>query len=546
MELKIGKTAEALFLIIVFTTFLWISLGNLWDHKLNNSLPVGALASDNFLHLHFTEYLLQSRNMKYASIVAGSGYKDIIWHYAVILTPLAAVFSELTGLESFNSTIFLTFFFSIFGAAIMYFIIKNLNKTVAILSIPLSIFLFSRNFYFIFLWGQYQMIVSSFFVFLAVWCLARLNLKNMYILLAIAISASFHTHQAEAIVLVIFIFFYTLIKLISLRKIYPELIELIKAGILTLVISLYNILLFRTIYIKSGPLIDFSNPHTGYLRTVYLASFGWILIILTIGIIFSLFYLKKKFKPILAYGLFMILWGNLNLIGGTLGSRTIQQRYMWPISLSILFGMGLYLLIKVTKLKLPKILIYSISLIILFTLTSYYYQKMGPGSLVNQDQWNSITWIRDNVPEDSTVLFFYGDPYTQEAILYNTLKHTYVVTRPSYLEKFQQGVFNRTYLIYNKGEYCHKYPYKTGILSFDYRFKNMTLTIDRDICRFDYIHTDTISQNPQITQYNRLVVNKLFENGFTRVYENGYTIILKNNNVNGDCMPETIKILEIQ
>lgn len=544
MKINIDKTFEAIFLVIVFSTLLWIGLGNLWDHKISHPMPLGTLASDNYLHLHYSEYLLQTKNMRYTSAAASSGFSDVIWHYAVILSPLGAILAKFSGLASYDAVILIVYLFSILGATVIYFTIKEFNRKIAILSIPLSIFLFSGNFYFIFLWGQYQMLVSSFFVFLSVWSISKLHLKGMYILLGVFISASFHAHQSETLVLIVFIIVYAIIKLIIERGIFPEFIELIKATIVFVIISFYNILLFKYAYLDqfaNQPLLDFSNPSIEYLRTVNLSSFGFVSILLVVGTIASFFYIKKVNMAVL-YGLFMLVWGYLNYLGGTIGNKSIPQRFVWPITLSVFLGIILYFLFKLLRLNLKQAYFFGISLIIMFLFSMFYYKDMGSGSLINQYQWDSLMWLKYNSEANSNVLFFYGDQYNQQGILYNSLKHSYLVKQNDYISGLKDNILKRIYLVTDVGEYNWRYPYMRGFLSFSSHSSEINISRSEDMCGFDYIHLDIQSYYPEFKAYNNKAAIALIKSGFTKSFDNGFSIVLKNPKEDKDCMPAYINL----
>ena len=533
---------ETLFLMFVVGLLLWISLGNLWGHTLNHSMPIGTLASDNFLHLHYPEYLLESKTMQYTSVAASSGFNDVIWHYGVILSPLAAIFSKMSGLKTYDSLMFIVYFFAIIASLVMYFCIKKFSMKIAILSLPLTVFLFSRNFYFIFLWGQYQMLIANLFAFLAIWALININKKKIFILLAIFISVSFIAHASEAMVIVAFILFFYLIKLIFKKINFSELKEIGKAGILSVILLSYYLLIFKNSYLpgfEGKSLIDLNESYTEYLRTVYLSSFGLITIIIIVGIILIL--LIKKIEVVTLYPIFMILFGYANFLGGTLGTKSIPQRFMWPISLSLLFGFVLYFMIMCIPIKIKKTYIMIISIAITLLFVQIYYVKMGPSSLINQEQWDSIMWIKENTPHNSKILFLYGDVYTQHGILYNTLRDNYIAK--DYIDSLKNNSIKRNYLIYNVGEYVWKYPYKKGIISFGRHTEEINLTIVRDICNFDYLHLDIESRISVISQYNKIVLEELMDVGFIKIFGNRYSVVLKNTKLNQDCMPEVIELI---
>ena len=59
-----------------------------------------------------------------------------------------------------------------------------------------------------------------------------------------------------------------------------------------------------------------------------------------------------------------------------------------------------------------------------------------------------------------------------------------------------------------------------------------------DVCLFDYHVFDKITIQPVLAQYNLIIANEMLKNNAQIVFENDEVAVLKNNNVNGDCIEQ--------
>ncbi|MBW2981195.1 hypothetical protein KY360_07300 [Candidatus Woesearchaeota archaeon] len=525
---------------------LWVGLANLWDHKLNHEYPTGLFASDNFWHTAQTEYLKLTGNYRYYSIRAGGGFEDVIGHYPPLLYHISAVFSYVSGLEGYDSTLFMIFLLSCISCLLMYLIIKeSIGMGVALLSAPLFIFLFSRNFYFIYLWGQYAMLAASCFVIFIWWCVSRFKLKGSFVLLAIAVTASFFSHPSEMMVALLLISTFLIFKLFAKKMKLSEIKDYSKGALIMIIVSSYYLSIFFNTLFKfstGGKLIDLSNAPMDYLRTVYLTSFGIPSILILSGLVMSLF-LLKKLNFILFASSFMLIWGHLNYLGGTFGSRSLSQRFFWPVYLAVLFGFAVYNILRLLRIKKQFIIWISI---ILFGVFFFAYPSVGRYSegLMDRYHWDAIKWMNENVPDDSSVLFLYGHIYNQDGILWGLFRKTYILKanygNPDYLEAFKDNSIKREYDILFVSESTWGLPYKKSFFKYGYHSLEQNSSYfsgKMDICSFNYHVFDKVGGDPSALQYNNVIKQRLLEVGsFEQVYDNEVLTILQNVQLDSDCL----------
>jgi hypothetical protein len=257
--------------------------------------------------------------------------------------------------------------------------------------------------------------------------------------------------------------------------------------------------------------------------------------------------LKDKSIPIIA-GFYMLAIGYTNYIG--FGVRAFQPRLLWPIYFSFFFGLGLYTLVKFVPSKLRPISVFGLSLFFILILSNMLaipyvlkYNKVSSQGLMDKQHWEVFQWLSQNTPEDSKLYFFYGDAYSQDAILRNSKRLHAQVDPKDFIASLQ----NRTIKKYYKTEFSADHgagaPYFKSFLNIGLKlWENPDSQIwsepSKDVCIFDYHIFDKVSREPVLAQYNLLIANTMLGKNAQIVFENDAVVILKNNNVDGDCIEE--------
>jgi len=540
---------ESIFLLIVFSVMLWAGCAIFFNHELSHNFPFGYLASDTYQHQVRVESIKLMGNYRYEAPYIVAGYEDNVGFYQPLLYHIGAIFSYVSGLETYDSTYLLIFILTSFASLIMYLIIRQFNKHVAILSLPLSLLVFSQAPYIGFTWGHWPAVSAQFFLIAFFWALSKINLKNSFILFTIFLSATILTHTSEAVFAAMFLFIYFIYKFI--KKDYKTLFKQALIGsILSFIICFYYLVIFKFTWARMQPysfyaMKAWASPMFG------IPSFKYLLIFLSIGFIISLFYFRKKKSTAFLVGLVMLLIGYSNYYG--FGHRSFQARFFWPIYLSIFLGAGIYYLIKLIIKKLQTIHSIAIASIFLIILNISAMSSIVPVTarftaqgLMSQQHWDMFRWFQDNVNNEK-ILFFYGDFYGQKAILRNTHIPPYRVGTNYFTSILQNKTIKREYMISRLGDHhgVH-YAYRKSFFEYGYHAeeeesKDPTYYYSkmRDICTFDYYIFDKVSQQPVFAQYNMLIASELIKKEWIQpVYGNDYVIVLKNNNPGEDCINE--------
>ena len=197
----------------------------------------------------------------------------------------------------------------------------------------------------------------------------------------------------------------------------------------------------------------------------------------------------------------MLISGFLNYIG--FGLRAFQIRFFWPIYLSLFFGLGIYMLLKFVIKKWN--IIYSIVIAAIFIVLFLgiieipgipnYENINSQGGIMDIYHWSALQWLSKNTEADSNIYFFYGDTYSQDALLRNSKRLHYQVDPQDFVNAIKERKIKRNYLSELPGDTGGSISVRTGIFS----FKDVTEGVaaeyfygNQDICKFDYFVLDII------------------------------------------------------
>ncbi|MBI3035447.1 hypothetical protein HYY71_03920 [Candidatus Woesearchaeota archaeon] len=537
---------EKPYLAVVFATLLFLGISNLWDHRLQHEFPYGYLASDTFQQQTRVEGIKDAGNYRLEPFYIVKGFQDVVGYYPPVIHHLGIILHFSSEIPLYDTIYFMVFFNAILAAFVMYMLIRRYSKQIALLSLPLSILLFSNKPYIGFLWGHWASITGQLFLICIFWAMSRIDIGKIEFVLGIFIGALALSHTSELLYGVVFIFIYTLFLLFFKRFELKYLKKIVIAGIISAILSFYSLYIFRNSFMVINPYqFEVSNDWGG-TPLLYLSDFGLLLIFLAIGVIASLLMLKKFYVPFMA-GLFMLGIGYTNYIG--FGIRAFQPRLLWPIYFSFFFGIGLFMLIKLVPAKLKPISVFIIGILSLLILAGFMpvsnvptYNKISTSGLMDIWHWKAFQWLDQNTPKDAKLFFFYGDVYDQDAILRNSKRMHGQIVPEEYIELLKNRTIRRDISTEFPADHGAGMPYKKSFLNIKLHTRENSNSLffqsHADICLFDYFIFDKASRQPVLAQYNLLIANGMLAKGAQNVFENEVVVILKNNKIGGDCIEE--------
>lgn len=537
---------EAVYLVIIFGILLFVSYGQVSGHQLRHETPVGYFAADAIQDEGWAQGIKESGSYKYFPAYASAGFNDTIAWYAPTLMQSSIMFSYLSGLETHDSLIFMAYFLTAISCIVMYIIIRGYSKNIALLSLPLFFILFSEKFYSMLALGQWAYAAVNMFMLAAFWVFTKIDIKKSYLLLAVFLAGIIFTHPFELVYIAAFAVLFLVIKLAA-KQFKPDVLKkIIIAVIIALVISAYFILLLKLSVFSSfagteGGFINLKAPivtgHYGY-PDIYIKYIGLPLIIIVIGMLFSLPKIKKM-GTLVFIGFFMLLVGYTNYLGGGLGDRAFQNRFFWPVYLSVFFGIGIYTIARFVVKKWKNIYGIGISIILVIILINCYHKDMAAGSMISLQEMQAFKWIEHNTPEDSRIYFFYGDAYSQTSNLWLTRRLCVLVDTNDFVGALKENTVKREYITRHVEGFLY---HRTGLFESGDYYAEKGAEFFRgpmNICNFSYYVFNKKSQQPALAQYNVYIMQKMLANDWIKeVYSNGLVSVLKNEKPGDDCIGE--------
>jgi hypothetical protein len=531
--------------LLVWITFGLILFGGaqiLLDNQIAHSTPHGLYAMDATTHTVFAEAFYQEGNAKFYPSYSVMGYEDVVAANPPVVYSLAASFAYLSGLSIYDSLVFLELLMFVLIPIVMYLFIRKFNETVAILSLPLSILLIKNPFFSALSWGEYPFILGILLMVTGIWAIPNINLKYFAVPFALLLSALFMAHASEFMVLVAFIFVFYVVQIYFRKQIKKTTISLSLTAMLIISICFHYYVIFKNTFVKLQLSTSFEPIYNaGYLVPEFIKDFPIIVwLILLVGVILSILYcythLKNKNKRWIypALALFLLVITYTNLIGQ---KRALQIRLLWPALLMFFFGLVLYFIFTKTKQHKNWWLSFAVVLVLLVGFFGLYHSPFAGPGLIDPYTWEGFQWMKENTPQESTIIFFYGDTYNQHTMLNLANRQTFLIDPNSLIEninnqkisysyKISPEVFLDTWLAYKKSFFEFGYYYTEG----DSKYQPFV----GEVCDFDYLVFNKFSRNQPLADYNVAVANTLLQNGKSRKsFENALIIIIEING--GDC-----------
>jgi hypothetical protein len=191
-------------LAIFFSFFLFIAPGVLFDHKIKHDFPYAYMSSDAFQHQVRAESIKDAGNFRYEASYISHGFEKVIGRYPPLLYHLAVILSYSAGIETFDAIYLMVFLAVLLSVLVFYLIVKNFNKNVAIISLPLAIMLVTPPLFIAnqgnlepsslgintgFAFGHWPALTAQFFLIVFAWCIMNIQIDRFYALAGIIFSS---------------------------------------------------------------------------------------------------------------------------------------------------------------------------------------------------------------------------------------------------------------------------------------------------------------------------------------------------------------------
>lgn len=560
IKLELSPILEKSFLAAFLIALLFIGPGNAFDHKIRHDFPYAYLSSDAFQHQVRAEAIKEIGNFKYEADYIAKGIEKVTGNYPPWIYHPAVMLSYLSNLEAYDTIYLMTFLLVIAAVFVMYILIRNFSRNVALLALPLALVVISPPLYIEqagslarvslgistgFAYGHWPSMLAQFFIIALAWSLMNIKLEKSYALMGIFGSAIVMTHTSEAVFALFFAVLFVAVRLIGRDIGKMEIKSLIFAGLIALVLSAYYIIIFLNTW-APGEAYHFNvMPAWQDNPGLYIQGFGILLLLIAAGMVFPLFKAKNMHVSFVL-GFAMLLSGFMNYIG--FETRAFQIRFFWPVYLSVFFGFGVYMLVRLLVKNIN--IVYSIAIGIAFAILLLgiikvpfipSYEKQASQGLMDTYHWAAFSWLSKSTEKDAKLYFLYGDIYTQDAVLRSSKRVHFLVDPEDFARALSERKIKKTFITELPGDSGGGLIEWKSLLNFrnigaenppEYYFG------PRNICSFDYIIIDKASRIQNLAKYNLLIGSELLKKGAAMAYENEIVGILKNSNVGADCIEE--------
>lgn len=561
-KIKIEYVSLIIFLIVMLKFMSFFNAG-----LLEHDAPYNYNAGDMFTCSTYAEMAKLESDTSHLPFYLSQGTPGVITTFTMISSFIAAQLSLFTGIETHEFIMHSTLLFIVLSTLMIFYFLSKIDLRLAILSLPLSLLVFKWPFQYTITWGMCLSPATMLFAVVGLFCIIHLHKKYMFIFLGIMNGAGFLAHARETLMFNTGVALYFLVRFLK-EKIPQKIIKnpkgiivLLKENVtlvalrnyifsipvMLLMMFHYLPLLFLFLYSKSAAygygtssnLIAYMPPWLPH--HVYFTQFGFFEYLIFIGVVIGLYFLI--FKRIRTMDI-AITFGIMFLFNGffsVLGNKTTQIRHLFPILLMPLAGLTLFVIYLLLKkiIKIKSVFIFSILFLIVLIPTAIYHAPTPLSGYAFADPytWEAFKWVRNNVGDDEKILILYGDRHNQETMFYMMLKNQFRTYNDYYIKKVSEGILTSTMetrgfilaepIFKEKGKYIFKE-------------RDMVKMIE-SLCNYEYLYTDKASRIPKIQEYTLKLLDKLTkESNFVPVFQNNLVIILKNNNIGGDCFEDEV------
>lgn len=558
---KISRHLEAVVLVVFIYSFLLVGLANPYLNQIKHSRPYAHLASDAFLHMSLADYMGNVGAIKFTPPYEVGGHPLVYDEHPPALSEAVAVFSMVSGLEAYDSIYFLVVIMMLLAALVFYILARRVKKEIAYLALPVSFLIFSKSFNVMFFWGFWLFAMGVFFMVASFWAMISLDLKKSYLLIGIFLAATTLSHTPETAFAFVFMGILFIRDIIKNRKINWDFIKKgAIAAVILLLLSIYHLNIFsRTILISEGYRNEFDLKNIASLSGVpemNLVMLGIPGIVALVGLIIFLVSKKDKAFNAAAASLYSFSLGYFIIFG--IAKRSYTHRFVWFLYLSFFFGFAIYHLIRIVSKGLAPMVSFLVVLVLIGAMAVPLSKttKVGSG-IVDQGSWDALVWMRDNIPKDNMVYYFFSDAYSNKALVYNSYHVSFIAETDDFVGKLQQGKVSRKYL-FGIAKAYRNYLCPLGNFKYGY-YRNLLMLKDdpnykcgegyekiehppeeytnRDICNIEYAVFAKAASQPVLAQYNIAIANELLKNEWIKeVYSNNMISIIRNYKPGVDCI----------
>ncbi len=565
---------EHVFLAVFMVIFLATGMG-VYEQKLSHEFPVGYFASDAFFHQAEATYMTEQGKVKYASPAIVGGRTDVYDIHPPFTFAAVGPLAIASGLKVYDLMYLFIILLLLLITLLMYAIIRQYNRNVAMMSIPISLLVFTFPFNQMIGFGQWLFVPGALFMIAMMWATTMIDNKKSFIVLGLFGAATALAHQPELFFAAIFCVIIIIIKIVNSKN--PKLlIPAIGAGAFAFILSAYSLNIFRITWLhtlfqdyKIGLTADEGVAARGFtditFSTLGFGLTGAVLIgtLIVAGIAITILLIVTKKKQVVPgeIGIFILIISLLTFLG--FSKRAFAHRWLWHIYFGFFFGLALYYGLKMLIKNWKTAYSAGIALILTVLFASSSFGQTH-GSLVDKNSWEAMEWLSQNSAQDKIIYVFDAGRMQQSSILYNTKRVTRPIRVQAYEAAFkeQSGRDIKTIedlKLAKEMEFGLSFGYVElvcgGPFQFGYYktyFKSQGGQCEQNygeavlpkfstkICDMDYYYLNVIAERKGlefVAVYNQALANRLLKNSWIKKeYSNAAIMILKNEKPGEECL----------
>ncbi len=554
---------ENIFLILFVGILLWMSLGPLMQYRLVHENPTGFGAGDAYHWEMQAQYIYDSGSYKFSPPFLHFYMQDIATFEPPILQQLTAYLSYSLGIPVYDTLMLLATLLVVLSILIFFMIVKEYNEYLAYLSMPLCVLSFTFPFVVGIVFGFFPAIAGLLFLFASLFMLLHMDLKHSTIVLGVFIAAMTMAHTNRLFEFAFFGGAFVALAILFKNQGLSFIKKLVISSLIAGVISLYYLAVFvQRLKAEASGAFSYTQQGGSKYLNINLNDFEIVKYIIIAGLVLCLYFAIKERKSIKS-GIFVFPIIAFLLVYFLKISRIYQITFLWPVFLSLAFGLMLYWVLqlrffsKINKSRATYVVI-SLAISILLIYQYYYFfrepvlEKISEtGTTTTKNQWQDLMWISKNTESEANVLFFYfnDNPYDVTSLILSSKRASFYIPLDKLDLAIQEKRIKQDYgilaeaggLFYKRDE---TFPLKITRLDKNSYLKNWTL------CDFDYVYgkrtvyvVDEANKQfvDKVLEYRVLytmdVMNILLENkNFKVVHQSNESVIIKNYKPGEECI----------
>lgn len=535
--------------VLIFALIFAGGVGRMWNHRIAHAYPETFLGNDHFLLLAMAEAAYDQGHYRWLPPYLNLGIGKTLTHLPPGSALLPAMLARVAGIPVYDALeLFFIALFPLLSIPFQY-IFRGAPRAVLVLSLGLLPLLLMPNFVYGIGRSQYPFLLGACFLFLFLAVLFTGVLRNPLVL-GMLFAAMFLSHAPQAVFGSLFLFAHWCAH--AYRRCAWGW-QTLKPYLLTLLVAALGSGIYLYVF-TTGSLLAVGGDLSGYtFRSMTPLQFYpqfsvsvWQIPLPVLALI-CLGFVALSLRPFPNRSVLFafLLITNLNYLAflPTLELRAFQYRYLWPILLGPLFGLGSYAVLeRLCKREVLRLCLSAAIAVLLAALCTLYVVSVPkPQQVITAEQYEAFRWIEERLPDDAEVLFLYGDGYQQSTI---ALKHPHARMRMEDMVHMLLTNFSsdRITAAYDRdGIDVRKAFNGTLATPIDAEISHrLSARTNRSICDFPYYVLD---RNSRITEGSRLVVfNARFmeraaeRDAVTVLFTNDRTVILENTERGERCV----------